>query len=136
MIPPLVKRIVKTTGVVSAVVFVYLALVNASAGVTFVVSVAWMLANLCVWGKLITTAFGEGEGKKLKAAGWVLAKIGLLALGVVALNVFSPFSKAQAFAIVGGISLVFMVAVLKVLGARLTNRDVFSHEKIGARTTV
>lgn len=130
MIPPLVKRIVKTTGIVSAVVFMYLVLVNRGAGVAFAASVVWMLANFCVWGKLITTAFGEGEDRKLKAAGWVMGKISLLALGVVMLNVAAPLTKGQALAVVGGILLVFVIAVLKVLGARLTKRDVFSHNKI------
>lgn len=121
MIPARIRQIVKATGVACAIVLLFFLAYDRGAGIAFAVTSVWMIANLIIWTIVMKIVLQPGEHKT--GVGLLLLalfiKIGLLLGGVLALKIFSPYTKIQLYAIIAGVSSVLVVSVLKAAGAKV-----------------
>jgi hypothetical protein len=129
MIPQLIKRIFITTGVSAALITLCICAAMPGAAACFAVAVCWALANLFVWTRLVLAIFTSGARHVSPVLGFLCGKLLLLAGGAWALYAASPFTRAEALAIIAGISLVFVVVALKALGARIAGVDLLAERR-------
>lgn len=139
MIPPLIRRLLWMTVVVAAVVVLYLLQVDARAGLYFGCGTLWALLNLLLWARLIVaflhppTPSEPPEKVSARRREVVLLSLGkmlLLVVGGAALVLAPPRTMRHIFALLGGMGLVFVVTLLKALGAWITNRDMLAESKL------
>lgn len=126
MIPKFIKRLIGATVLVALVIFIFLVAKDWRLAAGFGSATVWMLGNLAVWSVIAVTLTRPVPARRTRLFLLVVAKLLLLVLGVVGLSLASPLSRAQMLAVLAGITLVFLVAVLKALGALLTGADLFA----------
>lgn len=127
--PPFVKRVLMTSGLVAGVGVLFISRLDPSAGAAFAGAALWAIASLYVWGKLIPLVCVsptdiDMPGRRTKLVLVALSKGLLFAVAVAALYMFGPETRAQLFAVIGGVSVPFIVMLLKAVGGQLTNRDI------------
>jgi hypothetical protein len=122
-----ITRIVKTTAVVALIVALYLTwYLSGRVALGFLVGVTWGLINLHFIKGMITELITPNKPRKDVAFVLGLIKFPLLyVIGyfIVASDYFS------VYALLAGFSLLFAVALLKVLGRIVLRMDTFGFEK-------
>jgi hypothetical protein len=122
--PVFVKRLCIMTGIVSAVVAAYLLQIETRAGIIFAAAVFWSLANLWVWSFASGWILGKGPHRILKLTVLIVLKVLVLYVGgFLLLYRAAPLNAREALALVAGLAVVFLVALLKALGSWLLKRD-------------
>lgn len=122
MIPDRIKQIVGTSAIAAVLVALCVVLYDFKASIAFLATSGWVILNFIAW-TIIMGAALRGKDEPANPMGLMvglLAKLILLGGGLAAMIVFAPYTRAQLFAIVGGLSFVLLVAVMKALGSRLT----------------
>jgi hypothetical protein len=122
--PRLIKGILWAAVGLSLPLFCYWVVMDTAAGLAFGAAAAWGVANLCVWTALIRASFSKHRRRRLFTMLLIAAKLGLLAGGGAALYASRPYhTPAVLLAVVLGISMVFVSAVLTAGGAWLMGVD-------------
>ncbi len=122
MVPSAIVKLMKTSGVVGGLAAAVWSLWDWRAGVTFGLAVAWAMANVGVWTKLIQSVIVVGQRRRIQVLGWLGAKLFMLAGGFAAVWAAAPLSVSQTIALTVGVFSVLLAAtVLAFLGAFLDN---------------
>ncbi|MCX7718614.1 MAG: hypothetical protein N2111_09480 [Candidatus Sumerlaeaceae bacterium] len=127
--PRLVRRVLWVSVGLSLPLFCYWVLVDRASGLAFGAAAAWGVANLCVWAALIRASFSKHRLRRLFRVLLIVAKLSLLAGGVIALYASRPHSAAMLLAVVLGVSMVLVSAVLTAGGAWLMGLDLAAEDE-------
>jgi hypothetical protein len=137
MVPVFIWRVLKATGICAVLIAPYLWVYHQSAALAFLISSAWMMANLVVWTAVIVTGIRpDREGKALPLLGFLSLKLMLLVGGVITLAQTAPHSRTRILAITGGITLTLLVLFLKALGGLIMAARKKAIERSKASTLV
>jgi hypothetical protein len=122
-----ITRIIKTTAALALIVALYLTMYySGRVALGFLMGVAWSLTNLYFIKGMVTELITPNETRKDVAIVLGIIKFPVLYVGgflVVASGYFSVYS------LLAGFSLIFPIALLKVLGRVILRMDVFGIEK-------
>ena len=137
MVPVFIVRVLKATAISAVLIAPYLWVYHRSAALAFLISCAWMMANLVVWTAVVLTGIRpDRDGKALPLLGFLAVKMLLLVGGVITLSQTAPHSRTRILAITGGITLVLLVLFLKALGAMIMAARTKTLERRKAATLV
>jgi hypothetical protein len=125
-----ITRIIKTTAILALIVALYLTMYySGKAASGFLIGVAWSLTNLYFIKGMVVELITPNETRKDIAVVLGFIKFPVLYVGgflIVASNYFPVYS------LLAGFSLIFPIALLKVLGRVILRMDVFGFEKKSA----
>jgi len=128
-----ISRIIKTTAVVALVAALYLTMYHSGRlALGFLVGVTWSLINLYFLKGMVTELITPNPTRKDVAVVLGLIKFPILYVGgylIIASDYFSIYS------LLAGFSLIFPIAVLKVLGRVILRMDAFGFGKRHAEGT-
>lgn len=126
-----ITRIIRTTTVLALIVALYLTMYySGKVALGFLIGVTWSLTNLYFIKGMVTEVITPNETRKDVAIVLGLAKFPVLYGGgylIIASGYFSVYS------LLAGFSLIFPIALLKVLGRVILRMDVFGFEKKHAK---
>jgi hypothetical protein len=122
-----ITRIIKTTAILALVAALYLTMYyNGRTAVGFLLGATWSLVNLYFIKGMVVEIITPNERRKDVAAVLGMIKFPVLYVAgyfIVASGYFS------VYALLAGFSLIFPVALLKVLGRVVLHMDTFSFQK-------
>jgi hypothetical protein len=125
-----ITRIIKTTAVLALIVALYLTMYYSGRVASgFLIGVAWSLTNLYFIKGMVTELITPNETRKDVAVVLGFVKFPILYVGgylIIASGYFPIYS------LLAGFSLIFPIALLKVLGRVILRMDVFGFEKKSA----
>lgn len=122
-----ITRIIRTTAVLAMIVALYLTMYySGNVALGFIIGVVWSLTNLFFIKGMVTELITPNETRRDVAIVLGLIKFPVLYVGgyfIVASGYFSVYS------LLAGFSLIFPIALLKVLGRVILRMDTFGFEK-------
>ncbi|MGC8740657.1 MAG: F0F1 ATP synthase subunit A [Candidatus Sumerlaeaceae bacterium] len=129
MMPSAIRKLMRASGVMGAAVAAMWAIWDWKAGATFALAVAWAVANVFVWTRLIQAVLVLQRRSRTAVFSWLGAKLAMLGGGFAAVWAAAPLSVGQTLALTIGVFSVLLAAtVLAFLGAFLDTPKVSTEE--------